>query len=161
MHQAKKGNQWHFGMKMHIGTDDTLGLIHSIDTTAANEHDITATGQLLHGEEKRVWGDSGYTGAEKREELKSKDVEWHIAEKPSRLRHRPGQNALRKVEKIKAQIRAKVEHPFRYIKNIFGYGKVRYRGLKKNTQRLCMLVGFTNLLIGKNICCTRTSAPEI
>jgi IS5 family transposase len=81
MHQTKKGNQWHFGMKMHIGTDDTLRLIHSTDTTAANEHDITATDKLLHGEEKRVWSDSGYTGAEKREELKSRDVEWHIAEK--------------------------------------------------------------------------------
>ncbi|WP_373565857.1 IS5 family transposase [Microbulbifer okhotskensis] len=149
MHQTKKGNQWHFGMKMHIGTDDTLGLIHSLDITAANQHDITATGKLLHGKEKRVWGDSGYTGAEKREELKSKEVEWHIAEKRSRLKHRPGRAELRKVEKIKAQIRAKVEHPFRYIKNIFGYGKVRYRGLEKNAQRLYLLAGFTNLLIGK------------
>ncbi|WP_226649597.1 IS5 family transposase [Microbulbifer variabilis] len=149
IHQTKKGNQWHFGMKMHIGTADTLGLIHSLDTTAANQHDITATGKLLHGKEKRVWGDSGYTGAEKREELKSKDVEWLIAEKRSRLKHRPCRTELRKVEKIKAQVRAKVVHPFRYIKNIFGYGKVRYRSLEKNTQRLFLLAGFTNLLIGK------------
>lgn len=149
MHQAKKGNQWHFGMKMHIGTDDVLGLIHSVDTSAANAHDITATGRVLHGEESRVWGDSGYTGAEKREELKDREVEWHIAMKPSKQRNLPGRDSVRRVEKIKAQIRAKVEHPFLYIKRIFGYSKVRYRGLAKNTERLCLLAGFTNLLIGR------------
>ncbi|MFS1526117.1 IS5 family transposase [Microbulbifer sp. 2304DJ12-6] len=149
MHQTKKGNTWHFGMKTHIGTDDVLGLIHSLETTAANAHDVTATEQLLHGEENRVWGDSGYTGAEKREELKDKKVEWHIAMKPSKLKTLPGKEELKAAEKIKAQIRAKVEHPFRYIKCIFGYRKVRYRGLEKNTQRLCLLAGFTNLLIGK------------
>ncbi|WP_308365102.1 MULTISPECIES: IS5 family transposase [unclassified Microbulbifer] len=149
MHQTKKGNQWHFGMKMHIGVDDVLGIIHSVDTTAANTHDITATEQVLHGEEKRVWGDSGYTGAENREELKYREVEWHIAIKPSKQKTLPGQDAVRKMEKIKAQIRAKVEHPFRYIKRVFGYDKVRYRGLEKNTERLCLLAGFTNLLIGR------------
>lgn len=149
MHQTKKGNQWHFGMKMHIGTDDVLGLIHSVDTTAANAHDITATERVLHGEESRVWGDAGYTGAENREELKDREVEWHIAMKPSKQRNLPGKDAVRTVEKIKAQIRAKVEHPFRYIKRVFGYSKVRYRGLAKNTGRLCLLAGFTNLLIGR------------
>jgi IS5 family transposase len=149
MHQTKKGNQWHFGMKMHIGVDDVLGIIHSVDTTSANAHDITATERVLHGEEERVWGDSGYTGAENREELKDREVDWNIAMKPSKQRTLPGQDAVRKVEKIKAQIRAKVEHPFRYIKRVFGYGKVRYRGLAKNTERLCLLAGFTNLLIGR------------
>ncbi|WP_299946200.1 IS5 family transposase [uncultured Microbulbifer sp.] len=146
MHQTKKGNTWHFGIKAHIGTDDALGLIHSLETTAANAHDVTATEQLLHGEER---GDSGYTDAEKREELKDKEVEWHIAMKPSKLKTLPGKEELKAAEKIKAQIRAKVEHPFRYIKCIFGYRKVRYRGLEKNTQRLCLLASFTNLLIGK------------
>ncbi|WP_444927921.1 IS5 family transposase [Microbulbifer sp. TRSA002] len=149
MHQTKKGNQWHFGMKMHIGVDDVLGVIHSIDTTAANSHDVTTTERVLHGEEKRIWGDSGYIGAEKREELKEREADWYIAMKPSKLRTLPGRDALRKAEKIKAQIRAKVEHPFRYIKRVFGYDKVRYRGLVKNTERLCLLAGFTNLLIGR------------
>jgi IS5 family transposase len=149
MRQTKKGNQWHFGMKMHIGTDDVLGIIHSVDTTSANAHDITATERVLHGEEKRVWGDAGYTGVENRQELKDREVEWHIAMKPSKRKTLPGQDAVRSVEKIKAQVRAKVEHPFRYIKRVFGYAKVRYRGLAKNTERLCLLAGFTNLLIGK------------
>ncbi|WP_445358449.1 IS5 family transposase [Microbulbifer sp. ANSA005] len=149
MHQTKKGNQWHFGMKMHIGVDDVLGVIHSIDTTAANSHDVTTTERVLHGEEKRIWGDSGYIGAEKREELKEREADWYIAMKPSKLKTLPGRDALRKAEKIKAQIRAKVEHPFRYIKRVFGYDKVRYRGLVKNTERLCLLAGFTNLIIGR------------
>ncbi|WP_308365307.1 MULTISPECIES: IS5 family transposase [unclassified Microbulbifer] len=149
MHQTKKGNQWHFGMKMHIGVDEVLGIIHSVDTTAANAHDITATERVLHGDEKRVWGDAGYTGVGSREEFKGREVEWNIAMKPSKQKTLPGQDAARQVEKIKAQIRAKVEHPFRYIKRVFGYDKVRYRGLAKNTERLCLLAGFTNLLIGK------------
>ncbi|WP_444897439.1 IS5 family transposase [Microbulbifer sp. SSSA005] len=149
MHQTKKGNQWHFGMKMHIGVDDVLGVIHSIDTTAANSHDVTTTERVLHGEEKRIWGDSGYIGAEKRKELKEREADWYIAMKPSKLKTLPGRDALRKAEKIKAQIRAKVEHPFRYIKRVFGYDKVRYRGLVKNTERLCLLAGFTNLIIGR------------
>ncbi|BBM03637.1 IS5 family transposase [Microbulbifer sp. GL-2] len=134
---------------MHIGTDDVLGLVHHIDTTAANAHDITATKNLLHGDEKRVWGDSGYTGVERRKELDSKEVDWHIAMKPSRQKSLPGGDAVKRAEKIKAQIRAKVEHPFRYIKRVFGYSKVRYKGLAKNTQRLHLLTGITNLLIGK------------
>ncbi|WP_444932661.1 IS5 family transposase [Microbulbifer sp. JTAC008] len=154
MHQTKKGNQWHFGMKMHIGVDDVLGVIHSIDTTAANSHDVTTTERVLHGEEKRIWGDSGYIGAEKREELKEREADWYIAMKPSKLKTLPGRDALRKAEKIKAQIRAKVEHPFRYIKQVFGYDKVRYRGLVKNTERLCLLAGFTNLLIGRKYLAT-------
>jgi len=75
MHQTKKGNEWHFGMKMHIGVDESLGLIHSISTTAANAHDITEAHNLLHGKEKRVWGDAGYTGVEKREEHENREVD--------------------------------------------------------------------------------------
>jgi len=147
MHQTRKGNQWHFGMKMHIGVDDALGLIHSIDTTAANTHDIVASGNLLHGDETRVFGDAGYRGIQKREEHKDRQgVDWFIAPRPSERAKLDANKA--KAEKIKASIRAKVEHPFRYIKRVFGYNKVRYRGLSKNSNRLHLLAAFSNLLIG-------------
>ena len=148
MYQTQKGNQWYFGMKMHIGVDDTLGLIHSIDTTAANVHDIVRADKLLHGDEQRVFGDAGYLGIQKRAEHKHrKDVSWFIAKRPG-TRKKLDANKL-KAEKIKASIRAKVEHPFRYIKQVFGYSKVRYRGLAKNTNRLHLLAAFTNLMIGE------------
>ncbi|WP_287962441.1 IS5 family transposase [Alcanivorax sp.] len=148
MHQTKKGNQWHFGMKMHIAVDDTLGLIHSIDTTAANVHDIVPSGNLLHGDEQRVFGDAGYLGIQKRDDHKHrKHVAWYIAKRPG-TRKKLNDNDL-KAEKIKASIRAKVEHPFRYIKQVFGYSKVRYRGLAKNTNRLHLLAAFSNLLMGE------------
>ena len=148
MHQTRKGNEWHFGMKMHIGVDDTLGLIHSIDTTAANVHDIVPTDKLLHGEEQRVFGDAGYLGIQKRDEHKHrKNVSWFIAKRPG-TRKKLDADKL-KAEKIKASVRAKVEHPFRYIKQVFGYGKVRYRGLAKNNNRLHLLAAFSNLLIGE------------
>lgn len=146
MHQTKKGNEWRFGMKMHIGVDDAKGCIHSIDVTSANEHDITSSEKLLHGEEKRVWGDAGYVGIEKREEHKSRDVKWFIAKRPGKLKLLPKGSAERQTEKIKAQIRAKVEHPFLWIKKMFGYSKVRYRGLSKNENRLYLLAGFFNLI---------------
>ena len=145
MHQTKKGNEWHFGMKMHIGVDDRDGLIHSIETTAANVHDLTAADQLLHGEEQRVWGDAGYTGIHKRDEFKDRDVDWRIALRPG-TRRKLADQLQEMLEGIKASVRAKVEHPFRTIKQQFGYGKVRYRGLAKNTNRLYVLSAFTNLL---------------
>lgn len=148
MHQTRKGNEWHFGMKMHIGVDDTLGLIHSIDTTAANVHDIVPSGKLLHGEERRVFGDAGYLGIQKRGEHKHrKNVSWFIAKRPSSRKTLDADKL--KAEKIKASIRSKVEHPFRYIKQVFGYNKVRYRGLAKNSNRLHLLAAFSNLLIGE------------
>ena len=149
MHQVKKGNEWHFGMKMHIGVDDALGLIHSVSTTAANAHDITQADQLLHGEEQRVWGDAGYRGVEKRPEHQDRDVDWHIAMRPGKRRQLPEGGIEAQAETLKAQVRAKVEHPFRYIKRVFGYDKVRYRGLEKNGERLHMLAAFTNLMLGK------------
>lgn len=149
MHQVKKGNEWHFGMKMHIGVDDALGLIHSVSTTAANAHDITQADQLLHGEEQRVWGDAGYRGIEKRPEHQDRDVDWHIAMRPGKRRQLPEGGFEAHAETLKAQVRAKVEHPFRYIKRVFGYDKVRYRGLEKNGERLHMLAAFTNLMVGK------------
>jgi transposase, IS5 family len=149
MHQTKKGNEWHFGMKMHIGVDDGLGLVHSLTTTSANEHDITQAGNLLHGEEERVAGDAGYQGIDKREEHQGRKVSWQISMRPGRRRQlEPGGEEAGR-EKKKASIRAKVEHPFYYVKRMFGYSKVRYRGLEKNTQRISLLLGFTNLLIGE------------
>lgn len=149
MHQTKKGNEWHFGMKMHIGTDDTLGMVHSIDTTAANTHDIVPADKLLHGEERRVFADAGYQGIAKREEHDGRNVEWHIAMRPSKRRTLQEGSPEANIEHLKASIRAKVEHPFRYIKRVFGYDKVRYRGLEKNTERLNVLAAFTNLLRGE------------
>jgi len=146
MRSTKKGNQSYFGMKLHIGTDDAVGCIHSIESTPANEHDITAADKLLHGKEKRVWGDAGYVGIDKRDEHKDRDVEWLIASRPGKLKVLPKKSDARKVETIKAQVRAKVEHPFLYIKRIFGYSKVRYKGLAKNHNRLCLLAGFYNLI---------------
>jgi len=149
MCQTRKGKQYHFGMKMHIGVDESLGLIHSVETTAANEADITLTGKLLHGEEKNVWGDAGYQGVQKREEHAQREVNWLVAMRPGKQAQLPESHPLKQAERIKAGIRAKVEHPFLYIKVLFGYNKVRYRGLKKNSNRLHLLAGITNLLIGQ------------
>lgn len=149
MHQTRKGQQWYFGMKMHIGVDDALGLIHSIETTAANAHDITVADKLLHGKERRVWADAGYRGVEKRPEHGGRRANWFVAMRPGERKTLDPESSTAKVEKLKAQIRAKVEHPFRYIKLLFGYSKVRYRGLAKNSNRLHLLAAFTNLLIGE------------
>ena len=146
MHQVKKGNEWHFGMKMHVAVDESLGLIHGLTTTPANVHDITQVDQLLHGKEERVWGDAGYQGIEKRPEHESRDVDWFIAMRPGKRSQLVASDPLSQVEKSKASVRAKVEHCFHRIKRQFGYNKVRYRGLAKNTNRLYLLAGFTNLL---------------
>ncbi len=133
---------------MHIGVDDTLGLIHSIDTTAANVHDLVSAGNLLHGDEQRVFGDAGYLGIQKRDEHKDRqNVFWFVAKRPGSRKKLDARKL--KAEKLKASARAKVEHPFRYIKQVFGYSKVRYRGLAKNSTRLNLLAAFTNLLIGE------------
>ena len=146
MHQTKKGNKWSFGMKVHIGADAQTGVVHSVTTTPANVHDVTEAHRLLHGGEKRVWGDAGYQGVDKRAENRELEVEWRVAMKPGRRRQlEPGsEEALQ--EKRKASVRAKVEHPFLYVKRRFDYAKVRYRGLAKNTQRLAMLLGLANLM---------------
>ena len=125
MRQARKGQQWFFGMKLHIGVDDALGLIHSLETTPANASDIAHTDDLLHGGEERVWGDAGYTGIEKREEHQERDVTWLVALRPGKRAQPPPTSRLARAEKLKASVRAKVEHPFRYIKRVFGYDKVR------------------------------------
>ena len=146
MRQTKKGNQWHFGMKAHIGVDADTGLAHSLATTSANAQDVTQAGALLHGGETEVCGDAGYQGVGKRAENRDRDVDWQLAMEPGR-RRRPDPDGAEAAEKRKASVRAKVEHPFLYVKRHFGYAKVRYRGLAKNTQRIAMLLGFANLLI--------------
>ncbi|NMG54194.1 IS5 family transposase [Aromatoleum aromaticum] len=152
MHQAKKGNQWHFGMKAHIGVDADSGLVHTVVGTAANVNDVTQTHALLHGQEKAVHGDAGYVGVEKRAENADLDVAWHVAMRPGRRKQLPdtAEGALlNKIEHLKASLRAKVEHPFRWVKNVFKHRKVRYRGLEKNTAQLHTLFGFANLFIAK------------
>jgi len=149
MHQTRKGNQWHFGMKLHIGVDDLTGIVHSLDTTPANTHDLEVADRLLHGEERRVFGDAGYRGIEKRDGHRDRKVTWYIAERPGKRKQMDPDSDAAKVEKLKSQIRAKVEHPFRYIKRMFGYDKVRYRGQEKNRSRFHVLAGFTNLLLAE------------
>ena len=151
MHQTKKGNQWHFGMKAHIGVDAESGLVHTVTTTAANAHDVTQAHALLHGQEEVVFADSGYRGVEKRQEVQDKhaDVDWQIAMMPGKrkaLDKTRISNALTdQLEKLKAGIRAKVEHPFRVIKCQFGHRKTRYRGLAKNTSQLLVMFALSNL----------------
>jgi len=123
MCQTRKGKQCHFGMKMHIGVDESLGLIHRVEATAANAADITLADKLLHGEEKHVWGDAGYQGVEKREEHAQREVNWLVAVRPGKLAPLPETHPLKQTEWIKSSIRAKVEHPFRYIKVMFGYNR--------------------------------------
>lgn len=149
MHQTRKGNEWYFGMKLHIGVDAALGLIHTLATTAANVSDVVMVGQLLHGRERHVWGDAGYLGAEKHQRPERRPVHWHIAMRPGRRAQLPAGGSQESLERLKASVRAKVEHAFFYIKCVFGYGKVRYRGLSKNTNRLQVLAAFSNLLMAK------------
>ena len=147
MQQTKKGNQWYFGMKMHIGVDEDKGAVHTLEVTSANVHDVTVADKLLHGQESRVFGDAGYSGIAKRKEHRNRLVEWFIALRPGQRRALEQEDPRREAEKKQASIRAAVEHPFRYIKQVFGYNKTRYRGLQKNAGRLYLLLGFTNLLI--------------
>ncbi len=147
MRQTKKGNRWYFGMKAHIGVDSESGLAHSLKATSANVSDVATAPALLHGGEERVWGDAGYQGVGKREENRDKEVDWRVAMKRGRRRRLDPSGPEEAAEHRKGSVRAKVEHPFLYVKRHFGYSKVRYRGLAKNTQRIALLLGFTNLLI--------------
>ncbi|WP_407367122.1 IS5 family transposase [Xanthomonas campestris] len=148
MRQTKKGNQWYFGMKAHIGVDEFSGLVHHVHCTAANVADVTVTHALLHGKEDSVFGDSGYTGADKREELQDCEAAFFIAAKRSVLQaigNKRERAREQRWEHFKASVRAKVEHPFRVIKRQFGYTKVRYRGLAKNTAQVLTLFALSNL----------------
>ena len=152
MHQTRKGNQWYFGMKAHIGVDVASGVVHSLVGTAANEADITQMAAVLHGQEEAVFADAGYTGADKRPEHAARDVSWNIAVKRSIIKALP--KALRDlaepVERALAQLRSPVEHPFHITKNRFHHKKLRYRGRKKNTAQLFSLFALANLVIVKN-----------
>ncbi len=151
MHQTKKGNQWHFGMKAHIGVDVASGVVHTVKGTAANEADINQMAAVLHGAEQDVFADAGYTGADKRPEHEDRDVCWNIAIKRSIIKALP--QALRElaepVERALSQVRAVVEHPFHVVKNLFRHKKLRYRGLAKNTAQLHTLFALANLVIVK------------
>jgi IS5 family transposase len=153
MHQAKKGNQWYFGMKAHIGVDADSGLTHSVISTAANVSDVTQAHGLLHGEERYALGDAGYQGVEKRPERNlDHDVDWFVAMRPGKRQALPdtrlGQLDER-IEQVNAGIRAKVEHPFHVVKNLLGHRKVRYRGLAKNAAHLYALFGLANLVLAR------------
>lgn len=150
MRQTKKGNQWHFGMKAHIGVDADSGLVHTVATTAANEADVEQVQDLLHGKEQVVHADAGYTGAQTRVERKG--LCWQIAAKRGQIgamNEGRDKRALERIEKRKASIRAKVEHPFRVIKRQFGLMKVRFRGLAKNTAHVLTLFALSNLWMAR------------
>ena len=152
MHQTKKGKQWYFGMKAHIGVDADSGLTHTVVTTAAHVSDVTQAHALLHGDETLAFGDAGYQGVEKREENRNSQVAWHVALRPGKRRALPDTASGRwaeQLERFKASIRAKVEHPFHIVKNRLGHKKARYRGLAKNASQLMVLFGLANLLIAK------------
>ena len=148
MHQSKKGQQWFFGMKAHIGVDADSGLVHTVRGTSGNVNDVVEANSLLHGQETDVFADAGYQGAHKRDDAKD-DLQWHVAMRPGlrKLLDKtdPMDALTEQVERIKASIRAKVEHPFRVIKRQFGHVKVRYRGLAKNTAQLHTLFALANL----------------
>ena len=150
MHQTKRGNQWHFGMKVHIGVDSETGLVHSMSTTAANVHDVTEARNLLHGGERVVWCDAGIQGIHKRGENLRPEIDWQVAMRPGKRRKlEPGSDEAL-AERLKASVRAKVEHPFMKVKRGFGYAKVCYRGLAKNTECLALLLGLGNLLTAES-----------
>ena len=152
MRQSKKGQQWFFGMKAHIGVDADSGLVHTVRGTSGNVNDVVEANSLLHGQETDVFADAGYQGAHKRPDAKD-DVQWHVAMRPGLrklLDKADPMDALTdQVERIKASIRAKVEHPFRVIKRQFGHVKVRYRGLAKNTAQLHTLFALSNLWMAR------------
>ena len=159
MHQTKKGNQWYFGMKAHIGVDADSGLTHTLVTTAANVADVTQAHALLHGQEQEVYADAGYQGVEKRPDNNKCSATWHVAMKRGKrkaLPNSPWGKLCEKIEKAKASIRSKVEHPFHVVKNLFGHRKARYRGLEKNTAQLFTLFGLANLVLARG----RLLAPD-
>src|SRR6266850_1185124 len=145
MHQTRKGNQWYFGLKAHIGVDSKEGVVHSVCTSAASVADTHMLHDLLHGEERKVWGDGGYQGqgeAIRQAAARAQDMT------SRRVRYKDFVDELQKAKKrVKARVRAKVEHPFRILKRIFGFEKVRYRGIKKNHHRLCASFALVNLYL--------------
>ena len=153
-HSSKKGSTWHFGYKAHIGADRESVLVHHVKTTAANEHDVTAVSDLMHGEEDTMHGDSGYIGAQKCPEAiirnkKGKKIKYLICRKPSSIKKlsKSGQYAAEKAEHKKSSVRCKVEHVFAVVKKLFDYRKTRYRGLRKQTAKNYIMFAFANLYL--------------
>ncbi len=149
MHQTKKGNQWYFGMKAHIGTDAGTGYVHSVTATAANVHDLDETVNLVRADDEVVYADAGYQGVEKRSEIAG---EGHLSGVEFRVAARKGKLAAmaepdRQAESRKASVRAKVEHPFLIVKRDFGFTKTRYRGIAKNLNHLNVLFASANWLM--------------
>nr|WP_279613035.1 IS5 family transposase [Burkholderia vietnamiensis] len=147
------GSTYHFGMKAHIGVDADSGLVHSVVGTSANVSDVSQAHALLHGHEQEAFGDAGYIGVDKRAEMKSKSVKWRVAAKRGKIKAmRDGalKDLVIALERTKAQIRARVEHPFHVVKKLFRHRKVRYKGLFKNTAQLFSLFALANLVIARN-----------
>ena len=158
MHQSKKGQQYYFGMKAHIGVDAESGLVHTVRGTAGNVADVVEANSLLHGQERVAFGDAGYQGVVKRPDANAK-VSWHVAMGPGKRRaldkSQPIDALTHQIERLKASVRAKVEHPFRVIKRQFGHVKVRYRGLAKNTAQLKTLFALSNLWMVRHVLLTQ------
>ena len=153
MHQTKKGNEWRFGMKCHIGVDAGTGYVHTVTATPANVHDITETAKLIRKDDEVVYGDSGYVGVQKRTEIKDDDhlskIDYRITRRPRSL-PKVSDNAIdweRYIDYRKSSVRSKVEHAFKIIKGTFGFSKVRYRGIDKNLHKLNVLFACANLLM--------------
>ena len=145
MHQSKKGNEWHFGMKLHIGVDSQSGLVHSASVTAGNVHDSQELPNLLRGSETRLYGDSAYRGEKQRERLKQIAPRAKDFTNKRAYRNRPLSDADKQTNRRKSSVRAKVEHPFLTLKRIWGFAKVRYRGLAKNANRALAMLAMINL----------------
>lgn len=158
-HSAKKGNVWHFGYKAHVGVDRDSGLIHTVKVTSANVHDVTVTAELLTGEEDTVHGDSGYLGAEKRPEAitrnsAGKRIRYKINRRPSQSKHNSTRSKaqIKRREREKSSVRAKVEHVFAVVKQQLRFRKTRYRGLRKQTAKLNILFALANLILADRPC---------
>jgi IS5 family transposase len=159
MHQTKKGNPWYFGMKAPIGAERDSKRVHTVVVTAANVADIPKTAELLHGQEKQVHADAGYTGVEKRGELVALErrIDWQIAGKRGGLKalaEGAEKEALKAIEQAKASVRAFVEHPFHIVKHLFRHRQVRYRGRAKNGHQRYTLFGLANVVIGSRAAAT-------
>ena len=160
-HSVKKSNAWHFGYKAHIGVDKDSGIVHDVKVTGANVHDVTVMPDLLTGEEEEVYGDSGYLGAEKREDAirknkQGKKIKYKTNRRPSQSKNNSARSKgqIKRREHEKSSVRAKVEHVFGVVKGLFGYRKTRYRGLRKQTAKLNMLFALANLYLADRPCLT-------
>ncbi len=145
MHQSKKGNQWYFGMKLHIGADSHTGLVHSASVTAGNVHDSQELPNLLHGRETRLYGDSAYRGEKQRERLKELAPQAKDFTNKRAHKNRPLSDADKQTNRRKSAVRSKVEHPFLTLKRLWGFAKARYRGLAKNANRAYAMLALINV----------------